>query len=180
MAQQEIPVVKAKRHPTNIISIAPMYLLQSCFGTSVNFETKIDRGGYVTFIAQAVGGRDLTMKYASMEHTYDPLFFAIPGIRIYPTSMTGATKYCIGPSLFIGGGRKTTYQVDQSGYLSFVTGSRFLGGFIVNNSLNFHIGYRMYMALDYGVGMAYFDHPKDTNHGYVSVQQVSGRIGYRF
>ncbi|WP_133162719.1 hypothetical protein [Flavipsychrobacter stenotrophus] len=178
IAQHVDPKNKELTHEKyEVWSIAPVHLFESCIGTSISYERGIDAGGIVTYMLQAMGGVDLTKKYASNRATEDPIIFIMPGLKFYPTTRLGHTKYAVGPSLVIGAGQASDYS---SYYPSDRVGTRFLLGIMVNNSLNYQFGQRVYLGIDYGLGFSYIDKSRGVNSGVNLLNQLAFRMGYRF
>ncbi len=158
-------------------SIAPVHLFESSIGTSISYERGIDAGGIVTYTIQAMGGVDFSKRNASIRTTEDPIIFLMPGLKFYPTTCFGHTKYAVGPSLVIGAGQASDYS---SYYPSDGVGTRFLLGIMVNNSLNYQFGQRVYLGIDYGLGFSYIDRSRGINSGVSMLNQLAFRMGYRF
>ncbi|MBL7765630.1 MAG: hypothetical protein JNJ58_06035 [Chitinophagaceae bacterium] len=119
-------------------------------------------------------------------------FYIMPTIKLYPKKQ-GVAKYAIGPQLLFGTGMEE-YQKFITGpngivYSQFVTERRNQFGFFLNNSVNFTIARALYVALDFGLGVKYYDSaPRNTdmmfspfgNSGISPSFQLGFNMGYRF
>ncbi len=123
-------------------------------------------------------------------------YYFMPTIKLYPKKQ-GLVKYAIGPQ-FLFATREETYSsyVTGSGgvvYEKLVTDTRSQLGFLINNSVNFTFSKALYLALDFSLGLKYFDSMPNRNNftgispfggnGNNSVSQtfqLNFNMGYRF
>lgn len=121
-------------------------------------------------------------------------FYFMPTIKLYPTHQ-GVVRYAVGPQFYIASGKaKHTYsQSYWDGYQytyqdTSYSESHTQLGFMINNSLNLTIAKNLYMGMDLGIGVRYFDSNKENRHKYNSFEtdvvspnvQFSFTMGYRF
>ncbi len=121
-------------------------------------------------------------------------YYIMPTIKLYPKKQ-GLVKYAVGPQFLFGSGEATypTYITGSGGIvyekLESVTRSQL--GFLINNSVNFTFSKALYMALDFSLGLKYYDSmPNQYNGGFSSYSggsssvsqtfQLNFNMGYRF
>lgn len=85
-----------------------------------------------------------------------------PTIKIYPKKQ-GVVRYAVGPQFTLGVGKGTYTIFDGTKYVS-VTDNRTQLAFVLNNSLNFTLSKSLYMVLDGGFGLRYFDSFKNKRY----------------
>lgn len=157
------------------VSLAPLYLVQSCLGYSASYEFGLGHNQVITGMVQVAATRDLTKKYYSMEATNDPMFFFEPGIRYYHRTYNGGNRYCFGPSLIVGIGTKSDYSVN---YPDQTVSGRTFFGIQLMNTINGRVGRHFYYAFDYAPGLSYYDRANGVTQRMQFINQLAGRIGY--
>jgi hypothetical protein len=190
MAQRRAAKPKSKLDvAANILSIAPLQISDNGIGVGVSYERTLDKGGIVSFYLPVY----LTWSVNSDPNNYnyntggynnslvssDPMFYAAPGIKIYPTSNKGKVKYAVGPSIVVASGQKTYYD-NNGGYTYETKQSRFMMGVMVVNSLNINPTPKIYLGLELGLGGTYINQTAGAIQQAQGLEEFSFRIGYRF
>ena len=170
------------------IALSPFQYSENGVGVGLSYERALDRDGYISayvpFIA-TFNMEDNNDRYNyNNENRNNIMFYAMPGIKFYPTGM-GRVKYAVGPSAVIGVGQKTMndyyydpyYGYGQSRYDTY---DRVLFGMMINNSLNIYATKRVYVGAEMGFGFTYMDIINNVNRGVTFLTQGSFKIGYSF
>ena len=166
----------------NILALAPIQFTENgVAGVSVSYEHAFDERGIVAFYAPAV----LEFNLSNTENTNntnrnsDPMFYVMPGIKIYPTGCYGyMAKYAIGPSLVIAEGQRTVSAYPY--YNSYDVRSHFVFGMIINQSLNINPTPWLYIGSEFGLGFSYIDRVGGESQGVKALVNFNFKIGYRF
>lgn len=171
------------------VAIAPFQYSENGVGVGASWERALDADGivavYVPLIATWNFNNNNNYYYNTNNSYYNSMYYAMPGIKFYPTGM-GRVKYAVGPSAVIGVGKKmmdNNYVVDPYYYNTVTYGtmeSRFLFGMMINNSLNVNATPHLYIGAEMGFGFSYFDRVNNINHGMSALTQGSFKIGYTF
>ncbi len=198
-----------KRRPkldygNNIISAAPLQITENGPGFALSYERVLDRkNNIVSFympFAMAFNidnaRYDYYGYYNNSRHDYS--FYAMPGLKFYPTGGKGKVKYAVGPNIVLRYSQYTDYYYMEPYYTTYPPYNYYSGpyqadrnsftmGMIVNNSLNINPTKHLHMGLELGVGFSYFTNNNDTYYnGYNSYNdpealvQFGFNIGYRF
>lgn len=107
--------------------------------------------------------------FASLRQAY---FYTMPTFKIYPFRQ-GVVRFAVGPQLIVGFGNSSynVYKYDPVttiGYTQTITGTRKQFGFLVSPSLNITISEHMYMNLESGLGVMYYDNMPYANSNFYS------------
>jgi hypothetical protein len=182
----------------NTIALAPFQYSENGVGVGLSYEHALDPDGIISLYVPMLATFNLkdndyrdpyyTGYYGPQETNNNVMFYAMPGIKFYPTGM-GKVKYAVGPSVVAGFGQKTqyinnyvydpinSYYVPAYGYGTY---DRFLLGMMINNSLNINATPRLYVGAEMGFGFTYFDRVGDVNQGVTFLTQGAFKIGYTF
>ena len=172
----------------NVLALSPMEFSENGLGIALSYERAIDEKGVIAFYMPAV----LTFNLNSNHYDYatgntvngnqDAMFYAMPGVKLYPTGSFGTVRYAVGPSLVIGDGQKssTDYSYLSGNPAIYRTQSHFVLGIMVNNSLNINPSPRIYLGLELGMGFTYMNQIGGINQNTMFLAQGGFRIGYRF
>jgi len=170
----------------NIISLAPLAVTDQGVGFGLAYERSLDSKGMFSFyLPLAYSFRIQEDNYYGSQY-YDRteyMFYAYPGIKVYPTGAFGKVRYGIGPSLVIGTGsqyddRYYSQPYPYTGTMAFV--DRFILGTMINNSLNINPTNRLHLGLELGLGVTYVNKIGGRNYGTQPLVQSAFKIGYRF
>ena len=173
----------------NILSVAPIQFTENGLGVGLMYERSLDRAGIIAFYLPIIATFNLNgstyYNYASNSYqntNQDAMFYAMPGIKIYPTGSAGTVKYALGPSIVIGEGQKSTVGTDPSTGLaaSYVTQNHTVLGIILNNSLNLNPGNHIHIGFEFGFGFTYLNRLGGLNQGTQGLVQGGFCMGYRF
>jgi hypothetical protein len=174
-----------KHYGANIISVIPFTMIgdniQSGPGLGISYERMLDKKGMISFYLPLAVNFVTTTYYGTPYSSYttnntSSNFYAMPGVKIYPTGSNGICKYALGTSLFISDGTK--YTTDSYGYQIKQTYGTF--GIIINNSLNVCANSHIYFNIEGGLGMSYTGWGGNANKFGGFLGQFSMRVGYRF
>lgn len=176
----------------NIIAIAPLQVTEHGVGVGLSYERALDKDGYLSFylpLAVTFSTESYDPYYGGYPYNYnngytDPFFYAMPGIKFYPTGMYGKVRYGVGPSILVCAGQTTEYNGYYGGpyypYSYAVTTDRLKLGIIINNSLNLNVSRHMYLGMEMGLGLTYLNLADGYNQNIDGLVQFAFRIGYRF
>lgn len=162
-----------------VIAIAPISFSEISKGVGLSYERALDKDGIISlWIPVMFGFRTYSdnLTYTSNSAVYGN-FYAMPGIKIYPTGSFAKCKYSIGPNLVLAtGDRPTDYNILIGGGPT----ENFLKlGFMVNNSLNLNPMRHLYLGLDFGFGITYINQQGGVDKGTSGLVHFAFRIGYR-
>ena len=173
----------------NLLCLAPVQLTENGLGFGLSYERSLDKKGIVAFYIPVALTFNLNngTYYDPNSGAYqngkaDAMFYAMPGVKVYPTGCGGLVKYAIGPSVVIGDGTKSSANYDPygtGGYL-YQTQTHTVLGMIVNNSLNINPTPHIYLGIEFGFGFTYLNRIGGINQGTEGLVQGSFKIGYRF
>jgi len=188
----------------NIISAAPLQITENGPGFGLSYERVLDKkNNIVSFYMPFVMSFNMDNSrydyygyYNNSRHDYS--FYAMPGLKFYPTGGKGKVRYAIGPNIVLRYAQYTDYYYygDIYPYYSSyyypgpykVDRNSFTMGMIVNNSLNINPTPHLHMGLELGVGFSYFTNTSNNYNYYlnendgepVPLVQFGFHIGYRF
>ena len=177
-----------KNYKPNIVSVAPLQFTENGLGFGFSYEHALDPKGILSFYLPVAVTFDLNngTYYNQAAGAYqngpqDAMFYAMPGIKVYPTGAFGTVRYSLGPSLVIGTGQKSTQTYDPYGTASsFVTQDHLVLGMIINNTLNINANAHISLGLELGFGFTYLNRVGGLNQGTEGLVQGGFKIGYRF
>jgi hypothetical protein len=181
--------VRLMGYKPNVLSLAPIQFTENGLGIGVSYERAIDKNGLVAFYVPLILTWDLSSNtYDNTTGTEvnghnDLMFYAMPGIKIYPTGSYGIVKYAIGPSLVIATGQRSTQSYEQVGGIGVwnnVTQPHDMLGILINNSLNINPTRHLYLGLDFGFGFTYLNRINGLNQGTQGLVQGGFKVGFRF
>jgi len=176
----------------NVISLAPICILDNGYGVGATYERYIDKSGWVSLYLPAFIGFHNSGTSSTGGAIYDPMFFFNPGVKIYTNlSSTRKGKFAIGPSLFMGIGRSTISTFDINYNQTTASVSHFMLGALLNFGWNYFPASHVYMGFDFGLGMTYINHYSGidaasaastgiNNDAITEVGQLTFRVGYRY
>jgi hypothetical protein len=172
----------------SVLAIAPLQFSENGLGVGLSYERALDKDGFIAFYMPVIltwdlnNGTYVNSNGNTVNGNADMMFYAMPGIKLYPTGSFGPIKYSVGPSLVIASGQKSSAAYDPTGtYISsYNTQSHFVLGMIVNNSLNINPGPHIYLGLEVGLGFSYLNTVGGLNQGTEFLVQGGFKIGYRF
>ncbi|RYE25812.1 MAG: hypothetical protein EOP51_02800 [Sphingobacteriales bacterium] len=196
----------------NIISAAPLQVTENGPGFGLSYERVLDKkNNIVSFYMPFAMAFNLDNKRVdyygnyygynnNSEHNYS--FYAMPGLKFYPTGGKGIIRYAVGPNIILRYSQYTDYNYYDvynypnqfiAPYVPYKTErNEFTMGMVVNNSLNINPTKHLHMGLELGIGFSYFT---NTNGGYgnyyngnyyndrndpEALVQFGFNIGYRF
>ena len=172
-----------KVYPRNILALSPIQFSENgVAGVGVSYERALDDRDIVSFYVPAsvvMRTNNNTDQYGNTYNNADPMFYLMPGVKIYPTGGYGMAKYGIGPSLVLGAGQRTDNQYVYNGY-DVVTYNRYLFGMMVNQSLNINPTPHLYIGSEFGFGFTYINRENGYNTNTKGLVQFSFKVGYRF
>jgi hypothetical protein len=188
----------------NMLSLIPMMLSSDdvVYGTGgamqigICYERVMDEKGRFTLEVpfhlsiSSGAGNDIYSNgsYFSVKSS-GPVWNFAPGFKISPRGNFRIFSYAVGPSFIFVGGKQTREENiydPQTGNYHLVekSGTNFLYGFMVNNSLDFNPIPHFYLSLELGLGMPYihtFDGKRDTfNNSNGPIFRFGLKMGYRF
>ena len=170
------------------IALSPFQYSENGVGVGLSYERALDVDGYISayvpFIATFNMEDNNDRYYYNNQNRNNIMFYAMPGIKFYPTGM-GRVKYAVGPSAVIGVGQKTMDDYYYDPYYGYGTSNngtydRVLFGMMINNSLNIYATKRVYVGAEMGFGFTYMDIINNVNRGVTFLTQGSFKIGYSF
>lgn len=188
-AQSENTEPPAVNYGKTVIAVAPLSLTEISKGVGLSYERALDKEGIIAlWVPVSFGFRSYDNNYSNNNSsTIYGNFYAMPGIKIYPTGSFGKCKYSIGPNLVFTTGSKSTggyYDYNSGMYFGGETVKFFRMGFMVNNSLNVNPLPHLYLGLDFGFGITYVNQQDDVNgsainEGSSGLVHFAFRVGYR-
>jgi hypothetical protein len=175
----------------NILSIAPLFMTnESAAGVGVSYERMLDKQGiFALYIPVAFSFYDdETQPWVSSQYRKESRVFTYvyPGAKIYPAGSAHRVTYSVGPSLGFGFGSKykETRRIDPgtgSTIISYNEGSVFKTGFLINNGLNIQPTKKLYIGLELGLGIFYYNNEiENFGAGDEPLVQFNFKMGYRF
>jgi hypothetical protein len=182
----------------NILALAPIVMTNtSATGFGLSYERVLDKRNIFSFYLPVAYSfqNNSNYNYSSGNNTdgKDHMFWAYPGVKIYPTGSNRVVSYAVGISLPIASGVETqsinTYDPQTGSTITnTVDDNIFLMGAMLTNFLNIQPTERLYLGLELGFGVPYiYEHDQDqVNYNYntpyenTPLIQFSFRAGFRF
>jgi hypothetical protein len=167
----------------NIITVSPIQLVES--GLFYNNDVCINLAYERIF-----GNEYFGVKLPGSISLKNQFFYFMPTLKLYPAKQ-GLVRYAVGPQLFFGTGKIKYAYYNYNNYPypeTILSERRTEFGFMINNSVNFTIIKDMYLGMDLGMGLNYYNNWKDNddyaNKGNDSpfdpIVQFNFSMGYRF
>ncbi len=175
-----------KGYGKNVIALSPLQFTENGLGASLSFEHALDKKGLIAFYMPLIftvnpsSNYDMYQSGVPFNKHRDMAFYAMPGIKIYPTGAFGVVRYGVGPSLVVSSGEKTDVVYDASGYPANNTLQRFMLGMVLNNSLNINPSPHLYLGMEFGLGFTYLHTVDGNSENTRAIVQGGFKIGYRF
>ena len=183
-AQDKSPDIK----PNNI-SVIFFQFTENGLGFGANYERMISKRGKFSFSIPAIA----TFNIANSNRIYDyntgnyntgktnPMYYAMPGIKFYPTGGYGYLKYATGLSLAVGAGKISGGYVNNFGLnVTERIQSHFIAGGMFQNSLSMNAGGNIYVGIEIGVGSSFVNKVGGANVSNEFLIQGALKAGYRF
>ena len=179
----------AQKLANNVLSIAPIQLSENgVAGLGLSFEHVLDKGGIISFYlpVSMVMNTNSEARLGSGVHYNDPMYYLMPGVKLYPTSNQGLFKYAVGPSIVMATGKRTEayfYTANPaSSYAQtvYVSRTHSVLGMMVNQSLNISPSPHIYVGMEFGLGFTYVNRLDGVNQDVATLTQLSFKVGYRF
>ena len=170
------------KYGSKVLAIAPIQFTENgLIGISASYEKAIDKNDIVSFYVPAIiEFNDQNSGASGAPTNPDPMFYLMPGIKLYPTGGYGLAKYAVGPSFVVADGQKTTSSVDNFGNFTYSVQSHFLIGMMINQSININPTPHLYIGSELGMGFTYIDRVGGLNQTSAFLVQFSFKIGYRY
>ena len=127
----------------------------------------------------------------SISLTKPNYYYLMPTLKLFPKKQ-GIVKFAVGPQfLFAYGNDEYVRYVNSpsGGYSQTVEDVRKQFGFLINNNVNFTFSRNVYLALDYSLGIKYYDNfpneynsfsPFGSESNIAPVFQLNFNMGVRF
>ena len=147
----------------NILSFSPLQVVAADIEESPDVALT---ASYERILDNELIGIKLPVSF-SLNNNY---IYFMPTLKLYPARQ-GVAKYAVGPQFLIGFGdgsyQERVYN-PSTGITSAKTTevSRKQFGFLINNSVNFSIAKSLYIGLDAGLGIIYYDNLPDDTYNY--------------
>lgn len=172
----------SKHYGPNVIAIAPLQLSENGIGVGASYERTLDLYGIVSLYIPLYLTFNVNNDSYNGYNDYNsqPMFYAAPGLKFYPTGNRGIVKYSIGPAFVFGTGRTNSdYYNYLSSYMPYDV-PHTVFGVMVNNTLNINPSPKIYLGLELGLGGTYLNRVDGHNAGSTGLTQFAFRAGYRF
>ena len=174
----------------NIITVSPIQLVESDLFYNSNNDVCINLAYEHIFLREYVG-----IKLPVSVSLKNQFFYFMPTLKLYPAKQ-GVVRYAVGPQFFFGTGKIKYAYYNYNNYPypeTIFSERRTQFGFMINNSVNFTVTKNMYLDMDLGIGINYYDNWKDNdeyvNNGFYihggdtpfdPAVQFNFSMGYRF
>jgi hypothetical protein len=175
----------APEYGKSVWAIAPISFSEVSKGIGLSYERALDEKGIIAlWIPVMFGFRSYENNILYNAYDNNAVyghFYAMPGIKIYPSGNDGACKYSLGPNFVFATGDKATPNdyISPTGNPVSPTESFLKLGFMLNNSLNINPTQHLYLGLDFGFGITYLYQVSGINNGTTGLVHFAFRIGYR-
>lgn len=164
---------------------------ESAAGLGIHYERMLDKAGIIalyvpvaiSFYEDEVANYQSSYYYPKKSRS---MVYVYPGAKFYPAGSAHRVSYSVGPSFGLGFGTKykETRSIDPrtgSLMISYNEGSVFKAGFLVTNGLNIQPTKALYVGLELGVGIFYYNNETtDFAAGDEPMVQFNFKMGYRF
>ncbi len=167
----------------HILAFAPIQFTEhGIAGFSFSYEVALDPRSIIAFYVPAIAEFNLANRdyYGVATNRTDPMFYLMPGIKIYPTGGYGLAKYAIGPSLVIATGTKTSYYDPYYSAVPSMTENQTKFGMVINQSININPTRHLYLGSEFGFGFTYLNRVGGVYQNTAGLVQFSFKIGYRY
>lgn len=177
----------------NILSIAPIQMTnESAAGLGIHYERMLDKNNIIAlYIPVALSFFEDEVSNNGWSSMYYPkksrtMAYIYPGAKFYPAGSAHRVSYSVGPSFGLGFGTKykekrTIDPGTGSVIYTYDEGSVFKAGFLVTNGLNIQPTKALYVGLELGVGIFYYNNEtSDFAAGDAPMVQFNFKMGYRF
>lgn len=148
----------------NIIAISPVQLMAM---KHLDSQDNTDAGIYISYeriSANEYFGFKLPVSFSLKS----PYYYFMPALKIYPFKQ-GPVKFAFGPQFYVATGEfeynytSYDYPVTQNITQKF---DRTQVGFLINTSVNFTVLQNLYIGLEAGLGINYYDSNADNSKIY--------------
>jgi hypothetical protein len=174
----------------NIVTMTPMQIISN---EAMNDGTDIGLGlAYERILSNGL----ISVKLPVVLSIRNPgFFYFMPSIKLYPTHQ-GVVRYAVGPQFYVASG-----NIKHRNYHSYWNGNQYISedisytdsrtqlGFLINNTLNITISKSIYIGMELGLGVNYFDSKENDNRNNYNTMYSDGiqpraqfnfNMGYRF
>jgi len=187
----EMPHEKDKgyRYGKNVITFSPFQFTENGLGFSFSYERTLDKQSLVSFYMPVI----VTFNVFNAQDNYnnsnrpapDAMFYAMPGIKLYPTGNKGRVKYAIGPNLVLATGQHTDYNngfnPGTGSYIpAYTQSTHTIFGILVTNYVNFNPSKHVTTGFELGLGTTYVNRIAGVDNNAAFLIQGAFKIGYRF
>lgn len=185
--------VENEYYGNNVIAFAPLLVNNGGVGLGLSYERLLDKKGVIAFyLPISASFRSDAPSYIVANQNKDIYtYFFMPGVKIYPTGGKGTVRYGVGPSLVFAFDQdyQNTLLYDNNGMVigqDIGYRDRFVFGVMINNSLNINPIEHLYLGLEMGLGLRYYE---SVEGGYSNtgigpdgepLVQFGFKAGYRF
>ena len=173
----------------NLLAVMPFQFTENGPGIGASYESSLDKRGLFAIYLPAI----ITFNAANTNRIYDyntgsyntgktdPMFYAMPGFKFYPTGSYGKIKYATGASVVVGTGKQSSYLLDLNGLnTTELVQHHFLAGLMWQNSLSINIYARMYVGATLGLGGTLINKAGGNSESSETLVEGSVNIGCRF
>ncbi len=177
----------------NILALAPIQMTnESTAGVGIQYERILDKGGIISLylpVAFSFYEDEVSNPISSSAPPAKKsriFTYLYPGAKIYPAGSAHRVSYSVGPTFALGFGDKykenlTLDPVSGSVIRKYEEASVFKAGFLVNNGLNIQPTKALYVGLELGIGIYYYNNETtDFAAGDEPMVQFNFKMGYRF
>ncbi len=173
----------------NIISVIPFQFTENGLGFGASYERIVDKKGMIAVYIPVMA----TFNVANSNRIYDyntgnystgkadAMYYAMPGIKFYPTGSHGIIKYAVGLSAVVANGKMSTDLTNLHGLnVTEKVSPHFIAGGMLQNSVNVNTGKNVYMGAEVGVGSSFVNRSGNSDLGNKFLIQGGLKVGYRF
>ena len=193
------PKVDNTKYGNNIIAFFPMLINNGGVGLGLSYERLLGKNTHISFYIPISATFDANNDYYNSSsvivngdrNSYS--YFAMPGIKIYPTGAKGKVRYGVGPAVALRFGSQANYNplYDPNGTITYnyTQQNRFAAGAVINNSLNLSPTKRLYLGLELALGFVFYEEIGGVSNNYSfspydfdvdePIAQFGFKIGYR-
>ncbi len=173
----------------NIFSAVPFLFTENGPGFGATYERVIDKKGISAFYIPVLATFNVTNSNRIYDYNTgnyktgkaDAMFYAMPGIKFYPTSSHGKLKYAIGLVAVLARGQKSSNYTDLNGLnVTERIQPQFIAGGALFNSLNINTGKNFCVGSELGLGSSFIHDIGGTVQNNEFLITGTFKIGYRF